>query len=70
MSAVDEMETMSVRTASKLYDIREGTLRQMCIRGKIPAVKVGHKWYLKVETLERFFKGGEYGSSQNQTSRI
>lgn len=52
-------ETLNLKTAATMYDIKESTLRWKCIRGEISATKVGRKWYVDAQAMERLFKGEE-----------
>ena len=51
------METMQVKTAARLYDVKEPYLRVLCIRGTVKAQMVGQRWFITKEEMDRVFKG-------------
>ena len=53
------MKMLSLRTASKTYNISYYALRKLCLEGVIPFVKVGNKFLISDIALEEFLKGGE-----------
>ncbi|MEA5115960.1 MAG: hypothetical protein VB050_18240 [Geobacteraceae bacterium] len=53
------METMTLKTAEAMYDVKVKTLRLMCLRGQIESVRVGKHRYVTKAEMDRVFKGIE-----------
>jgi hypothetical protein len=50
---------LTVEDAAEQYSMSERMLRSWALQGKVKASKVGHRWYIEVEEMERLFKDGE-----------
>lgn len=50
-------ETMTLKTAADLYDVKLSTLRLMCLRGKVKSTKPGKLRFVTTSEMDRVFKG-------------
>lgn len=53
------METMQVKTAAALYDVKESYLRVLCTRGVVRSTLVGGRHFVTPAEMDRVFKGIE-----------
>jgi excisionase family DNA binding protein len=53
-----EKKTMTVQEIHETYSIPEGTLRQYLREGKLKGRRVGKLWYVAVEEIDAFMRGG------------
>ncbi|MCL4490580.1 MAG: hypothetical protein M1510_01560 [Nitrospirae bacterium] len=52
----DKRITVNIKTAARLFDVKEQHLRMMCLLGKIPGAKrLGKYWFIPYEELEKTF---------------
>ena len=51
------METMQVKTAASLYDVKESYLRVLCTRGVVRSTLVGGRHFITPAEMDRVFKG-------------
>lgn len=52
------MKMLSLRTASKTYNISYYALRKLCLDGKLQFVKIGNKFLISDIIIEDFLRGG------------
>ena len=55
------MLTVKIKMACSLYDIEPHTLRNLCIRGEIPARKIGRLWYVDTKALDEYMRPNRNG---------
>lgn len=52
----EQFQTITLETASKLYDVKLSNLRKYCLQGILPSVKVGKCRYVTPEAMDAVFK--------------
>lgn len=59
LQRMDEVmrETMQIKTAAALYDLKEAYLRTLCLRGTVKAHQFGGRWYITPKEMDCVFKG-------------
>lgn len=53
---MSEQLAVSIKTASRMLDLKERRIRDMCLQGKIKGKKVGRTWLIAIKELERLIK--------------
>jgi excisionase family DNA binding protein len=47
---------VNLENAAKEYGLTHRHLRSLCVKGEVRASKIGRKWLVKPENLDRFFE--------------
>ena len=52
-------DVLTIRDAAIILHMCETSVRQACVKGKLPAVKIDKLWRISKAKLEAMFEGGE-----------
>ena len=52
-------DVLTIRDAAIILHMCETSVRQACIKGKLPAVKIEKMWRISKTKLQAMFEGGE-----------
>ncbi len=51
-------EYVTIRQLVERVPLSRATIAEWCKRGKLPAVKLGKKWFIRADVLESFLGSG------------
>lgn len=54
-----QLETMQIKTAAALYDVKVSYLQVLCTRGVVKSTLVGGRHFITPAEMDRVFKGIE-----------
>ena len=52
-------DVLTIRDAAIILHMCETSVRQACVKGKLPAVKIEKMWRISKTKLQAMFEGGE-----------
>jgi hypothetical protein len=58
IKGIIEKRLLRLEHAADLYDFPPRTLRAACLTGRVKATRIGSRWYLRPEEMERLAREG------------
>ena len=58
-------DVLTIRDAAIILHMCETSVRQACVKGKLPAVKIDKLWRISKSKLQTMFEGGENNEYKN-----
>lgn len=67
--STEKKRYLRLETAAEVYDIKERTLRDMCIKKELESVKVKGRWHILATALQKLF-GEVPNAGRSARSRV